>query len=220
MLLCYPSSEVLNALHCWWEVWVSLLLCLCMPLISNPFLVMGILIATRNAYLLLLIANWYPQYGIPELYSIVVSMLWYLEYLILLMSWTHLVLQHSHIPNLLIRTCYRGLRPKLNNPLVSVTLLQTFGLFLLASMKSYPPAYVFLQLAQLIFETSVVHSIFNLTTCRLQFLTLWLLLIFLCLLLSMIPSLLITVAYRLLAIIATSILLVRILYSLRLEMHL
>ena len=66
----------------------------------------------------------------------------------------------------------------------------------------------------------LVHSSLNWITCRLKFLGLFLLITFLCSLLDMIPLLLMMVAYRLLAMIAPSVLLVRTLYSVRQDMRL
>ena len=98
ILLCHHSSEPSNAVHCRLEPMVPLILWLCITSILNRFLRIAILHARRNAFVLPLISTWYPPKEIPEPYSIVACMSRYLEYLILLTSWTHPVLLDNHIP--------------------------------------------------------------------------------------------------------------------------
>ena len=102
--LFHISSEVPNAVPCWWELLVFLILCLWMPSIPNRSLGMGILSATRSVSFLLLITIWYPQSETPEACTIVAYTLWYLEYLLLVTSRTHTVLQDIPIPILFIGT--------------------------------------------------------------------------------------------------------------------
>ena len=92
MILCHPTTEVCNVVPWQWEPIASLMTYLCMHLIPNCFLGIGILSAIRNALLLLVIAPRDPENEIPEPYPIIACTLQCLEYLLLLTSTIYLVL--------------------------------------------------------------------------------------------------------------------------------
>ena len=137
---------------------LSLLFCLYMPLIPDHFHANIILNALRTPWLLLPKATWYPCNENTQLYPIVVFMLRYLAYYLLPTFGTCLVLQASYIPLPLNKTCHLLLSSSLYNPLLNFILLQTFGLFVFASVEWSSLDFVFLQVALLTFLTSLTHS--------------------------------------------------------------
>ena len=90
----------------------------------------------------------------------------------------------------------------LNNLLVSITLLQTFELFLIDSIESHLLASVFLCRALLTFSTAFIYFSLNQMTCLVMFLLLCVSITSLRCILSPNPLLMITVVYELFAIMA------------------